>query len=68
MSAWFALLFEAALAFQKNLADISLGTRFLVTGLTDVWVALTVAGMLSERRRKLPAGFSLIGDDAHKAI
>lgn len=56
-SAFIAIAFETALAFQKDLAEISLGTRFVIGGLAGLWATLSVTEILRREPRKGSIGF-----------
>lgn len=57
-SALIAVAFQATLAFQKNLSDISLATRFLIAGAAGVWATVAVAEILRRKKPKSSKGFA----------
>jgi hypothetical protein len=61
-----AVGFQSALAFQKQLADLSLTTRFFICGLAGVLAAFSVAEMLRKSKPTPPAGFGQQHRDAPK--
>jgi|ERR1035441_2041499 heme/copper-type cytochrome/quinol oxidase subunit 2 len=52
-----ALVFEAAMAFERHLAEISLETRFVIAGIAGAVGTLLVTEMLSWRPKRVRAGF-----------
>jgi hypothetical protein len=63
-----AVAFQAALAFQKEVADLSLTTRFFICGFAGVVAAFSVAEMLRKSKLKPPAGFGQKHEDPPKPL
>jgi hypothetical protein len=52
-----ALSFEAAMAFERHLAEVSLETRFAIVGLTGLMATFLVVEMLCRKPKAASAGF-----------
>jgi hypothetical protein len=56
-SATVATALAAALAFQKDLSEISLGLRFFIGSFAGLWATLSVAEMLARKPKERSIGF-----------
>jgi hypothetical protein len=65
-TALIAVVFQTALAFQKDLAEISLTVRFLIGGAAAVWSTFTVANLLRQEPAKVSTGFGKTSDAPRK--
>ncbi|HEY6764293.1 MAG TPA: hypothetical protein VI386_05935 [Candidatus Sulfotelmatobacter sp.] len=58
-----ALVFEAAVAFERRAAEVSLETRFIIAGIAGLVAALSVAEMLRFEPKRSSAGFRAEGEE-----